>query len=665
MGTQLTTTKITCLALLGLASTSTQALAAGCGQLAPSITNLQVTADLVLQVNALSANGDLAGYYYSDTQDPHAFVYSEGQLIDPGTLGGPLSEALAINGNGEIVGDSLTEAFQFHGFVGRTNLNDLGSLGSDFSRASLINDAGVIAGNSFVADFSSFNTFSYSNGVMSDLGTLGGGYATPFGINSNGVIVGLSINGNGESHGFVSENGSLLDLGTLGGTASEAMAINDLGLIVGDSTLLTAENHAFAYASGTMVDLGTFGGTYSTAYGVNNKGQVIGYANIAADAGAHAFVWQDNVMTDLGTLGGTNSYPSAINNAGQIVGSSDTTQDGGHAFLWQNGTMLDLNALVDGSGWVLLDARFINDAGRIVGDGIYNGVQQTYIMDLGSNDHAPVAAAGNDQVAECGSDVTLDGSASSDPDGDELSFQWGWNGYLIGTNAVISTSLPLGTNTVTLFVSDACGMFSETNVTIIVRDTTAPVIVGAPATVTVSVGAACTAQVPNLLSGLQLGDTCSASNELTVSQSVASGTTLAKGSYPVTITAADPSGNHSSVVTVLNLVDTTAPTIQSVSATPNILTSPNKKMMPVAVSVSATDNCDTTLNSQIICIKANETVAPGDIQITGALSASLAADRNAGGSGRVYTLTVRTSDSSGNSSLKTVTVSVPQGNGNK
>jgi len=208
-------------------------------------------------------------------------------------------------------------------------------------------------------------------------------------------------------------------------------------------------------------------------------------------------------------------------------------------------------------------------------------------------------------------------------------------------------------------------MFSETNITVIVRDTTAPVIVGAPATVTISVGVACTAQVPNLLSGLQLGDTCSASNELSVSQSIAAGTTLAKGSYPVTITATDASGNQSAVITVLNLVDTTAPAIQSVTATPNILTSPNKKMMPVAVSVSATDNCDTTLNSHIVSITANETVAAGDIQITGLLTASLAADRNSGGSGRVYTITVRTSDSSGNSSLKTVTVSVPQGNGKK
>jgi probable HAF family extracellular repeat protein len=414
-----------------------------------------------------------------------------------------------------------------------------------------------------------------------------------------------------------------------------------------------------------MVDLGTFGGTFSTAYGVNNQGQVIGYANVADDAAAHGFVWQNNVMTDLGTLGGANSYPSAINNAGQIVGSSDTANDGGHAFLWQSGNLLDLNALVAGSGWLLLDAQFITDSGRIVGNGIYNGAAQTYILDLGSNNHTPVAATGADQVVECGTSITLDGSASSDADNDALSFQWGWNGYLIGTNAVISASLPLGTNTVTLYVSDPCGTFSQTNVTIIVRDTTAPAIIGAPESVTVSVGAACTGLVPNLLAGLQLGDTCSASNELTVSQSIAAGSTLAKGSYPVTITAADASGNQASVITVVNLVDTTAPIIQSVSATPNVFTSVNKKMMPVAVAVSATDNCDATLVSQIVSITANETVAAGDIQITGVLSASLAADRNPAGNGRIYTITVRTSDSSGNSSLGTVTVSVPKGNGKK
>ena len=133
----------------------------------------------------------------------------------------------------------------------------------------------------------------------------------------------------------------------------------------------------------------------------------------------------------------------------------------------------------------------------------------------------------------------------------------------------------------------------------------------------------------------------------------------------ITISAADPSGNVGSVIVPLNLVDTTAPVISRVTATPNVITSVNKKLVPVTVAVSATDNCDATVSSQIDAITANEPVAAGDIEITGPLTASVAADRNPAGTGRVYTITIRSTDSSGNSSTATVTVSVPKGNGSK
>ena len=110
-------------------------------------------------------------------------------------------------------------------------------------------------------------------------------------------------------------------------------------------------------------------------------------------------------------------------------------------------------------------------------------------------------------------------------------------------------------------------------------------------------------------------------------------------------------------------VDTTAPTIHSLSVSPNVLTPPNHQMVPVTVSISATDNCDATVVSQIISITANQSTAAGEINITGNLAASLAATRSPGAGNRVYTVTVRATDSSGNSSIGTVIVMVLQGNG--
>jgi len=51
-----------------------------------------------------------------------------------------------------------------------------------------------------------------------------------------------------------------------------------------------------------------------------------------------------------------------------------------------------------------------------------------------------------------------------------------------------------------------------------------------------------------------------------------------------------------------------------------------------------------------------------DWQITGDLTVNLRAERSGQGSGRIYTITIECTDFSGNSSTKTVTVSVPRNN---
>jgi len=52
-----------------------------------------------------------------------------------------------------------------------------------------------------------------------------------------------------------------------------------------------------------------------------------------------------------------------------------------HAVLWSGGKVMDLNALVAvNSGWVLEDARSINDAGQIVGRGAYRGKEHAFLL---------------------------------------------------------------------------------------------------------------------------------------------------------------------------------------------------------------------------------------------------------------------------------------------
>ena len=66
---------------------------------------------------------------------------------------------------------------------------------------------------------------------------------------------------------------------------------------------------------------------------------------------------------------------------------------------------------------------------------------------------APVANAGPDQ-ATTNTTVTLDGSGSSDANGDPLTYVWSTNGVQIATGVRPTVTLPFGAHTVTLTVDD-------------------------------------------------------------------------------------------------------------------------------------------------------------------------------------------------------------------
>jgi len=106
-----------------------------------------------------------------------------------------------------------------------------------------------------------------------------------------------------------------------------------------------------------------------------------------------------------------------------------------------------------------------------------------------------------------------------------------------------------------------------------------------------------------------------------------------------------------------------APTITALTATPNVLWPPDHKMIPVQVSTSTLGGCG-TVSCKIIAVASNAPVDPdGDWVITGDLTLNLRSDRLGNGTGRIYTITVQCTDSSGNAAIGTVTVTVPHDQG--
>jgi hypothetical protein len=137
------------------------------------------------------------------------------------------------------------------------------------------------------------------------------------------------------------------------------------------------------------------------------------------------------------------------------------------------------------------------------------------------------------------------------------------------------------------------------------------------------------------------------------------------GLTTITWTATDASGNSATATQIVEVRDTTGPTITKLTASPNELWSPNHKMEPITITVQATDADATPVQARIIGITCSE-VDPGeaDWEITGTLTCNLRSEKNDKGKSRIYFVQIQCTDKAGNHSTQIVTVTVPHSQGN-
>jgi hypothetical protein len=138
------------------------------------------------------------------------------------------------------------------------------------------------------------------------------------------------------------------------------------------------------------------------------------------------------------------------------------------------------------------------------------------------------------------------------------------------------------------------------------------------------------------------------------------------GTTTVTVTAVRQDGTTQSCSFDVTVNDTEGPVISGASASPSSLWPPNHKLKDVTVNYNVADNCPGASICVISSVTSNEPVngtgdgdtAPDWVIVNNHL-VRLRAERAGGGTGRIYTITIRCTDVAGNVSTKNVTVTVP------
>lgn len=276
----------------------------------------------------------------------------------------------------------------------------------------------------------------------------------------------------------------------------------------------------------------------------------------------------------------------------------------------------------------------------------------------------PICDAGGPYEAECEGETTsveLDGSGSSDPDCNTITFTWTGpfeGGMATGPNPTVEFS-GTGTFNVNLEVNDGSAS-TMCSTTVTIEDTTPPTIDCPPDMVRSTDPGMCSAVVtypPPTAS-----DICS---DVTVQCTPASGSTFPKGTTTVTCTATDESNNMASCEFDVTVNDNEPPKVKC-SVASSSLWPPNHNLASVGLTVAATDNCSgpLPLGTQVFSDEGDTAptgdgnfspdakgIAPGSLR--------LRQERRGDADGRVYLIITSTTDISGNVASDCCTVVVP------
>ncbi len=353
----------------------------------------------------------------------------------------------------EAISDGTGDFLEFSQFVSINNSGQVTALARNNDNTNSI----LLLGDSGITEIarSSASLFSLSSPTVNDLGVVAFKAVDP-------LFPAGSI--------FTGTGGPLTNEGTNPGSGSSSFipVINNDGIVLSDSGFPLLYT-----ALGGMVD--------SIVAGTEDP-----YFRILGGTSNYGF----NDFSEIAFVTGSGpTVPLAFSKGGLFTGN-DPVNDlilavGDTIF---GGTLLGQAA---GGHPIRLGSQSINNSSQIVFN-VMTGRRNVedpqvvhVVLATPIGNEPPVANAGPDQTAECanplGPQVTLDGSGSTDPDNDPLTYTWSGSflengGTVTGANPTVTLLPDLGTSAITLVVDDGQADSKDT-VDITVEDTTPPGVV--------------------------------------------------------------------------------------------------------------------------------------------------------------------------------------------
>lgn len=457
---------------------------------------------------------------------------------------------------------------------------------------------------------------------------------------------------------------------------SQAMGINDNGDIAGSHFVDAVGFRAFRWLPGTgPVNIDPLSDDVQTlGRAIDNNGNV--YGQSASAVNVRAFRAAPGLPAlALPSLGGS-SVACGVNAAGQVAGSGSTASGQQRAFRIETDNSVTEILPLDGASGSI-EACAIDAAGRVGGRSTGGSTYRAFVFDAGSSVNLDTFATSDFSYVESLANGVAVGWFISSVDGMPRAFvntadgSFDLNNLIApGTGWQLDQAFVAESNGSIIGVGRLNGVPRAFRLNrVAASDTTAPVITALSASpssidlpnnamVTVTVTATATDnQDPSPVCAITGIDGHGApATDFSVLGPL-TGWVRARGgaTYTFAVACSDASGNSTpGSVDVVVPPDTTAPVISSVSANPSTIEPPNGALVPVTVSVTASDNVDASPSCALSSISVVPTPGPDDYMTTGPLTAKLRAV-----GGRTYTLVVTCRDSAGNAASSAVAVVVP------